>query len=70
MKITVFYDVTPNSLLEVYRRFGGSCCLLSTHLYQPKDGGSTFLPKLVYILRHAHCRPEGSTEENHRCREA
>jgi hypothetical protein len=27
MKITVFWDVAPCSLVEVYRRFGGAYCL-------------------------------------------
>jgi hypothetical protein len=27
MKVTVFWDVTPCSLVEVYRRFRGACCL-------------------------------------------
>jgi hypothetical protein len=26
-KITVFWDVAPCSLIEVYRRFIGACCL-------------------------------------------
>jgi hypothetical protein len=28
MNVTVFWDVTPCSLIEVYRRFGGACCFL------------------------------------------
>jgi hypothetical protein len=27
MKITDFWDVAPCSLVEVYRRFRGACCL-------------------------------------------
>jgi hypothetical protein len=27
MKITVFWDVTPRSLVDGYQRFGGNCCL-------------------------------------------
>jgi hypothetical protein len=27
VKITVFWDVAPCSLVEVYRRFRGTCCL-------------------------------------------
>jgi hypothetical protein len=27
MKTTVFWDVMPRSLVEVYRRFRGACCL-------------------------------------------
>jgi hypothetical protein len=27
MKMTIFWDVVPCSLLEVYRRFRGACCL-------------------------------------------
>jgi hypothetical protein len=26
VKVTVFWDVTPCRLVEVYRRFGGACC--------------------------------------------
>jgi hypothetical protein len=39
MKIAVFWVVAPCSLVEVYQRFSGACCL---H-YQddrPDDGGS------------------------------
>jgi hypothetical protein len=27
MKMTVFWDVAPCILVEVYRHFGGACCL-------------------------------------------
>jgi hypothetical protein len=27
MKLTVFWDVVPYSLVEAYRRFRGACCL-------------------------------------------
>jgi hypothetical protein len=27
MKMTVFWDIAPCSLVEVYRRFRGACCL-------------------------------------------
>jgi hypothetical protein len=27
MKMAVFWDVAPCSLVEIYRRFRGSCCL-------------------------------------------
>jgi hypothetical protein len=27
MKKTAFWDIAPCSLAEVYRRFGGACCL-------------------------------------------
>jgi hypothetical protein len=27
MKVSVFWEVAPSSLVEVYRRFGGSYCL-------------------------------------------
>jgi hypothetical protein len=26
MKMRVFWDTLPRSLVEVYRRFGGACC--------------------------------------------
>jgi hypothetical protein len=29
MKITVFWDVTPCNLVEVYRCFRGACCLIA-----------------------------------------
>jgi hypothetical protein len=28
LKVTIFWVCAPCSLVEVYRRFGGSCCLL------------------------------------------
>jgi hypothetical protein len=36
MKMAVFWIVVPCSLVEVYRRFGGTCCLY----YQGDDEGS------------------------------
>jgi hypothetical protein len=36
LKMTVFWDVAPCSLVEFYRRFRGACCLQ----YRPDDGGS------------------------------
>jgi hypothetical protein len=35
MKTTVFWDIAPCSVVEVYRLFGGSCCL-----HHQSDGGS------------------------------
>jgi hypothetical protein len=37
MKIAVFWVVAPCSLVEVYQRFRGPCCL---HHQGPDDGGS------------------------------
>jgi hypothetical protein len=34
MKMAVFWDVGPRGLVEVYRRFGGACCLY----HRPDDG--------------------------------
>jgi hypothetical protein len=36
MKMAVFWDVALCSLVEVYRRFRGACCL---HNYSLDDGG-------------------------------
>jgi hypothetical protein len=45
MKITAFWDVTPCSLVEVYRLFGGTCYvhLQGIIFLYPEDGGSMFL---------------------------
>jgi hypothetical protein len=37
MKMAVFWVVAPCSLVEVYRRFRGTCCL---HHQAPNDGGN------------------------------
>jgi hypothetical protein len=41
MKMNVFWDVGPYSLVEVDRRFRGACCLYKLLLtLRPDDGGS------------------------------
>jgi hypothetical protein len=39
MKMAVFWVVAPCSLVKVYRRFGGACCL---YHHRPDDGGSKY----------------------------
>jgi hypothetical protein len=45
LKTTVFWDVAPWSLVEVYRRFRGACCLY--HHHHPHD---YLHPRLTYIV--------------------
>jgi hypothetical protein len=40
MKMIAFLDITPSSLVEVDRCFGGTYCL---HHQGDDDGGSTYL---------------------------
>jgi hypothetical protein len=42
MKMTVFWDV-PRSLVEVYRRFSGACCLHHQCYNRRDDRGSNYL---------------------------
>jgi hypothetical protein len=39
-KMAVFYVVGPCSLVDVYQRFGGACCL---HHHRPDDRGTWYL---------------------------
>jgi hypothetical protein len=39
-KMTVFWVVAPCSLVEVYQRFRGPCCLHHQGDHRPDDGGS------------------------------
>jgi hypothetical protein len=48
MKMTVFWDVAPCSLVKVYRRFRGSCCV---HHHRPDDGGSKNLQVAKVLFR-------------------
>jgi hypothetical protein len=41
-KIAVFWVVAPCSLVEVYQRFRGPCCL---HHQGPDDGGTALQPR-------------------------
>jgi hypothetical protein len=38
-KMAVFWVVAPCSLVEVYRRFRGPCCLHHQVTHRPDDGG-------------------------------
>jgi hypothetical protein len=42
MKMNVFWVVAPCSLVEVYRRFRGACCL---HHQGDRPGGWALLPR-------------------------
>jgi hypothetical protein len=42
MKMAVFWVVAPYSLVEVYRRFGGICCL-----HHRGDEGTVLIEKLI-----------------------
>jgi hypothetical protein len=41
MKTTVFWNVSPRSLVEVYRLFRGNCCLHHQDDDDDDDGGSS-----------------------------
>jgi hypothetical protein len=43
MKMVVFWGVAPCSLVEVYRRFRGACCL-------HHQGGATTQKTAIFIL--------------------
>jgi hypothetical protein len=43
MKMAVFWVVAPCSLVDVYRRFRGNCCLHHQGDESPYDGGSKHL---------------------------
>jgi hypothetical protein len=52
IKIAVFWDMTPCSLVGRYEHFGGTCCL---HLYPDGEGGDLFemfVP--VYLTTQYH----------------
>jgi hypothetical protein len=56
-----FWVVAPYSLVEIYQRFRGPCCL---HHHRPNDGGSKVLETLTnfyqttrrYNLEDSHLR--------------
>jgi hypothetical protein len=48
MKMAVFWNVVPYSLVEVCRRFRGICCL--HHQGRPDDGSCKYLSYCVVIL--------------------
>jgi hypothetical protein len=50
VKITVFWDVAPCSLAEVYQRFGDACCLYHQGAHRPDDGGSKHLWNVGKLL--------------------
>jgi hypothetical protein len=62
--VTIFWDTTPRSPVEVHRRFGGTHCLrlqerrvnqilrgcLYGLFFHPENGGNTFLQKASELL--------------------
>jgi hypothetical protein len=52
IKMTVFWVVAPYSVVEVYRRFRGACCL---HNYRPVDDGD-------YTAQHPSRQPSSESE--------
>jgi hypothetical protein len=51
--MTVFWDVAPCSLVEVYRSFRGVCC-------RPDDGGSKHLTSVTFYQTTRRNIPEDS----------
>jgi hypothetical protein len=57
MKMTVFWDVTPCSLVEVYRHFRGACCmlvrevLLLEHTLSPFVNSQLLLCVMILMMR-------------------
>jgi hypothetical protein len=49
-KMAVFWVVAPCSLVEVYLRFRGPCCLHHYGYYRPDDGGSKDLWNIGKLL--------------------
>jgi hypothetical protein len=56
MKMAVFWVVVPYSLVEVYRRFRGTYCLIS--LMMEAEGTSETLANFYQTIRHYN--PEDS----------
>jgi hypothetical protein len=50
MKMAVFWVLAPRSLVEVYQRFRGSCCLHHQGDDDPDDGGSKYLWNVGKLL--------------------
>jgi hypothetical protein len=58
LKIVVFWDVTPCTLVNRYQRFGGICCL---HLQGDTEGSSKVFDNMYqttrrYILEECYIR--------------
>jgi hypothetical protein len=43
VKMAIFWVVAPCSVIEVYRRFRGACCLHHQGNHCPDDGGRMYL---------------------------
>jgi hypothetical protein len=68
-KMAVFWVVAPCSLVEVYQRFRGSCCLLRFEVCQPKfTVNFSFLTSPVHLsLLHKtvrRCKAQNKQTEN------
>jgi hypothetical protein len=44
VKVTVFRDVTPRSLIDIYQRFGGTCLHLQTLKMEAASSSETSVP--------------------------
>jgi hypothetical protein len=49
LKMAVFWVVAPCSLVEVYQRFRGTCCLHHQGTHRPDDGGSKALKSTKFM---------------------
>jgi hypothetical protein len=50
MKMAVSWDVVPYSLVEVYRRFRGDCCLHHQGTHRPHKGDSKHLYNVCKLI--------------------
>jgi hypothetical protein len=62
MKMAVFWVVAACSLIEVYRRFRGTCCLHHQGTHRPDDVGNTSL--VNYYQTTGRYNPEDSHLQN------
>jgi hypothetical protein len=66
MKMTVFWDVAPCSLVKVYRRFRGVCCLHHRHSRRQSSSKFTNVSEvlaasIIAILEDSHLQTNKRT---------
>jgi hypothetical protein len=55
MEITLYWNVAPSALVEVYRRFRGICCLRNQDEFRCDDRGSIAAATLAYVYQSTRC---------------